>query len=63
MKTRIIEIVDSRNDSKYIPQFKILFWWFRFVDARSRHYEFESLDQAKKWLNYKACVQVIIHEN
>ena len=64
MKTRIIEIVDSRNNSKYIPQYKILFWWFRFEDARGLHFEFESLDLAKVWLKYQASrPKVIIHEN
>ena len=63
MKTRIIEIVDSKNKSKYVPQYKTLFWWFKFEIPYGPHVEFESLEQAKEWLNYNSCKQVIIHPN
>jgi hypothetical protein len=63
MKTRIIEIVDSKNKSKYVPQNKILFWWCSFKNLYGGCVEFESLDQARNWLNYDSCKQVIIHAN
>ena len=63
MKTRIIEIVDSYSNSTYIPQYKFYFWWLRFEDLHGLDIKFDSLDQAKEWLNYNPCKQVIVHKN
>lgn len=63
MKTRIIEIVDSYNNSTYIPQYKFYFWWLRFQDLHGLDIKFDSLDQAKGWLIYNPCKQVIVHAN
>jgi hypothetical protein len=63
MKTRIIEVVDSRNKRRYFPQYKFLFWWRNFENLHGSDMAFESLFRAKAWLNYNPCKEIIVHEN
>jgi hypothetical protein len=63
MKTRILEVVDSRNKKRYFPQYKFLFWWRKFENLHGCDVAFDSLFRAKAWLNYNPCKEIIVHEN
>lgn len=58
---RIIEEVDSRNISNFIPERKIFgLWWWRWEDYRGT-VSFDTLKEATNWICYKGKINQIAH--
>jgi len=58
---RILEKIDSDGISRFIPQKKILFWWFSYEGYPAGEVKFDSLEECKKWLLYERTAIVLVH--
>ena len=48
-----IKAVDKQNETHYFPQYKFLFLWFTFEDAKGAKVSFPNIMDAKKFIEFK----------
>lgn len=60
-KKRIIEYIDSNGASRFVPQYKFLWWWFSYETYPCGQLEFFDYEKCKEWLLYERTVSVSIH--
>lgn len=62
---RIIERIDSKGISRFIPQRKVMWWWFSYEDLHEGHtcgeVEFAKLEDCKAWLLYERTTVESVH--
>jgi len=60
-RKRIVEVIDSKGESWYYPQFKFLLWWFDFYRAPHVKYRFYHFNDCKDFLLYERVAKKRIH--